>query len=159
LAESDKILALNDFNTIKEGLKNKKIVLVGGCFDIFHYGHLSFLKKAKASGDFLIVALESDEFIIKKKQRRPIHNQKQRAEILAALSMVDLILILPYISSDKGYFDLVKFIKPNIIAISDKDVQYNNKKKQAELIKGEVKIVSPLNNNFSTKKIINIYKI
>ena len=73
----------------------KNIVLVGGCFDIVHLGHLIFLEKAKAKGDILIVLLESDENIRKNKgQNRPINNQEDRALFLSKLKMVDKLDIL-----------------------------------------------------------------
>ena len=60
-----------------------KKVLVGGCFDFIHFGHISFLKQAKASGDYLIVALESDENVrLAKGDARPIHTQEQRKQKL-----------------------------------------------------------------------------
>ena len=55
-----KIVHLAEFKPYSE----KKTVLVGGCFDILHIGHVRFLQAAKKQGDILIVVLESDEFII-----------------------------------------------------------------------------------------------
>ncbi|PJA55208.1 glycerol-3-phosphate cytidylyltransferase, partial [Candidatus Roizmanbacteria bacterium CG_4_9_14_3_um_filter_33_18] len=97
--------------------KNKKSVLVGGCFDLIHYGHLKFLEKAKAQGDFLIVALESDEFIKKNKRKLQVHHQDERAEILSNLNMVDMIVLLPFFQTNNNYFELVKKISPSIIAV------------------------------------------
>ena len=134
--------------------RQKKTVLVGGCFDIIHYGHWQFLKKAKKEGNFLMVALESDEFIKKNKKRRPFHNQRQRAKILASFSMVDLVILLPFFKKDEDYFNLVKIIKPKIIAVTEGDSQLKNKKKQAEEVGASLKIVTPLVKNFSTTKII-----
>ena len=88
--------------------ENKKTVLVGGCFDLIHFGHLKFLEKAKEQGDFLIVALESDEFIKKYKKKLPVHRQLERAEILSNLNMIDLIILLPLFETNNDYFDLVK---------------------------------------------------
>lgn len=138
--------------------ENKKIVLVGGCFDLIHYGHLKFLERAKKRGDFLIVALESDEFIIKSKKRIPIHNQKQRAEILSHIDFVDMIILLPFFSSDNDYFEMVKKIKPKIIAVTFGDPQLKNKKKQAKTIGAKVKVVTSLLDGFSTTEIINKLK-
>ena len=131
-----------------------KIVLVGGCFDLLHYGHLTFLKKAKKEGDFLIVALESDEFIKDHKDRVSIHSQDQRAEILASLVFVDLVIKLPIFRSDIEYSSFVKKIKPSIIAITKGDKQLDNKKKQAQEVGAKVVTVSDLIRDFSTKEII-----
>ena len=65
-----------------------KIVLVGGCFDILHLGHVVFLEKAKKEGDVLVVLLESDEKVrFLKGKGRPVHTQSERAEILSALKV------------------------------------------------------------------------
>ncbi|MGB9707232.1 MAG: adenylyltransferase/cytidyltransferase family protein [Microgenomates group bacterium] len=154
-----KIITLSQFNQLKKNLKGKKIVLVGGCFDLFHFGHLSFLKKAKKTGDSLIIALESDEFIKKNKKREPVHNQQQRAEILSQLEIVDLIIKLPFFNKDEDYLSMVKLIKPHTIAVSENDPQIKNKLKQAKEINAQLKIVCPLIDNFSTTKILKKLKL
>ncbi len=136
----------------------KKTVLVGGCFDLLHYGHLTFLKKAKEQGDYLVVAVESDEFIKKKKKKEPIHNQNQRAEILASIIFVDLVVKLPYFPSDKEYYQLVEKINPSVIAVTKGDPQLQNKKKQAEKIGSRVEVVTSLLDPFSSKNIIRKLK-
>ena len=149
-----KAFAFKDICRLIRLIKDKKTVLVGGCFDILHFGHIKFLQKAKQEGEFLIIAIESDEFIRKNKRENPIHSQKKRAEILANLGFVDIVLLLPYFSSDKKYFELVKIINPNIIAITEGDPQLKNKKKQIESIGGKLKIVTPLLKQFSTRKLL-----
>ena len=126
---------------------------MGGCFDIFHYGHLIFLQKAKASGDYLVIALESDA-LIKKKGRQPFHSQQERAEILAALTIVDLVLILPDLKSDRDYLKLVEKVKPKTIAVSEKDVNYSKKVAQAKKVGAEIKIVAPLLKKFSSSQLV-----
>lgn len=70
------------------------MVFTNGCFDILHRGHIYILKKAKSLGDVLIVGLNSDSSVRKLKgENRPILPQNDRAEILAALEMVDYVLI------------------------------------------------------------------
>ena len=108
----------------------KKTVLVGGCFDILHYGHLRFLSQAKEKGEMLIVALESDTFIRKIKNKKPIHTQEQRAEILAHLNLVDMIILLP-LFTEKDYFDMVRVIHPHAIALTKGDPHLLEKSKQA----------------------------
>jgi len=133
--------------------KNKKI-LVGGCFDLLHYGHLQFLERARALGDYLVVALESDEFIKTHKQREPIHTQDQRAKILRGLRVVDQVIELPYLQTYEDYFTLVKQIQPQVIAVTAGDPQLANKQKQAAAIGAEVIEVTALVENLSTKAII-----
>ena len=153
-----KIASFKEIDEIIPKISAKKTVLVGGCFDLIHYGHLIFLKNAKKEGDFLIVALESDDFIKTHKDRTSIHNQEQRAEIISSLDFVDLVIILPFFKSDKEYSDLVKMIKPNVIAVTEGDKQIENKKKQAKMFGAQLKKVSNHIKGFSTKQIIKNFE-
>lgn len=132
---------------------DKKIVLVGGCFDILHYGHIQFLQKAKNIGDYLIVALEPDERIIQSKNRQPIHNQQERAYNLLALRFVDYVLLLPLLNGFGDYLGLVEAVKPHSIAVTDGDPQINNKKKQAEIVNAQLVIVTNRIEPFSSSMI------
>jgi cytidyltransferase-related domain len=154
VGKNKKIIFFSKISSAIPLFKNKKTVLVGGCFDIFHYGHFKFLSQAKKQGDFLIVALESDEFIKKNKRKEPVHNQEERAEILSSLNMVDLVIKLPLFSSYNDYFQMVKLIKPKVIAVTEGDIQLENKKKQAKEVGAEVKIVTPLVKKYSTRRIL-----
>ncbi len=149
------VIDFNDVSRIKNDLKNKKTVLVGGCFDVFHYGHLVFLKKAKDQGDYLIVILEPDEVIRERKKRKPVHNQEQRAQILEAIELVDLVIKIPHFTTDEGYWKLTEEIKPKIIAITEGDSQTENKKKQAKSVGGELRVVTPFIKDFSSTNITN----
>ncbi len=133
--------------------ENKKIVLVGGCFDILHFGHIQFLQKAKEIGDYLIVALEPDERIINYKSRTPVHTQKERACNLLALRSVDHVIMLPQLNGFNDYLALVKNIKPHIIAITNNDPQQDNKQKQADAVGAQLVIVTDMIGNFSSSAI------
>ncbi len=135
--------------------EKKKVILAGGCFDIFHYGHFVFLNKAKQKGDFLVVALESDEFILKKKMRKPVHSQQERAEILASLIFVDLVIKLPFFKSDSDYENLVRLIKPKIVAVSSFDPLISLKQSQVEKVGGRVEIVCGKIKNLSSSSILS----
>lgn len=118
-------------------------VLVGGCFDLLHYGHVRFLEEAKKLGDRLVVALESDENVRRMKgEGRPIHNQGQRKEMLEALSCVDEVMSLPPMSSHQEYYDLVTRVAPQIIAITEGDPLEANKRDQATKV-GATLVVIP----------------
>lgn len=134
-------------------LHDKKIVLAGGCFDLLHYGHFTFLQNAKKEGDILIIALESDAFITEKKKRKPIHTQMQRAEILASLHMVDYVILLPYFTSDAEYTELVSKVNPSVIAITGGDSKKDKKENQSKTVNAELKVVSSLLPEFSTTQI------
>ena len=133
--------------------QNQQIVLVGGCFDIIHFGHIQFLEKAKQAGDYLIVALEPDERIINHKHRTPIHTQAERAHNLLALRHVDHIIMLPMLYGFQDYLDLVQTIKPHVIAITNDDPQLPNKQKQADAVCAQLVIVTDMIGNFSSSAI------
>lgn len=72
----------------------KKLVFTNGCFDIIHAGHIAYLKQAKALGDYLVVAINSDDIVAKLKgPKRPINNIHYRSMVLAALMMVDWVIV------------------------------------------------------------------
>ncbi|MCD6319735.1 MAG: D-glycero-beta-D-manno-heptose 1-phosphate adenylyltransferase [Candidatus Desulfofervidaceae bacterium] len=89
-----------------------RIVFTNGCFDILHVGHVRYLKDAKACGDKLIVAINSDASVKKiKGERRPIVPQAERAEVVAALEFVDKVVIFDELTP----LDLITFLQPDIL--------------------------------------------
>ena len=72
----------------------RQVVFTNGCFDLLHVGHVRYLARARACGDLLVVGLNSDASVRRiKGECRPIVSQDQRAEVLAALSCVDFVVI------------------------------------------------------------------
>ncbi len=148
-----KILSLSSLKSGKID-KTKKIVLVGGCFDILHYGHLKFLQKSRDAGDVLMLLLESDEFILKVKKKKPVHTQAQRAEILAALGYVDYVILLPLLKNpDSDYEGIVKDIHPSVIALTEGDSKLAQKQKFARSINAELLSI-PFLSSFSSSQLI-----
>lgn len=91
---SKSILDINFENTI---IKNKrssgmKRVITYGTFDLLHYGHINLLKRAKALGDYLIVAISTDEFNWNEKHKKTYFTYEQRKQLLEALRYVDLVI-------------------------------------------------------------------
>lgn len=138
---------MNNILNIEQAIKtaqrlhkqNKSIVLVGGCFDILHVGHIALLEEAKKKGDILFVLLESDETVKNRKgNSRPLQTQEERARILSSLYFVDYVVLLPNRLTDKNYDDLVIGIKPAIIATTKGDLQRKHKERQARLINSVV---------------------
>jgi len=132
--------------------ENTKSVLVGGCFDIIHIGHVRFLEAARNHGDKLIIALEGDEFIKNRKKREPFHSQEERAEVLSALHNVDEVVLLPLLTSTEDYALLVEKIHPAIIAITENDPQEENKRTLADRIGAKViSVISTIPHKSTTK--------
>ncbi len=147
-------LEQENINTPLERNSGFKTVLVGGCFDIIHYGHLQFLSQAKALGNHLIIALEPDEKILQAKKRAPIHSIEQRAAILAELRLVDEIVLLPVLRGYEEYLQLVTILKPVFIAVTEGDSQLENKRKQAEAAGSRLVVVTDHLETLSSSRII-----
>jgi len=74
----------------------KKLVATNGCFDLLHVGHVRYLRAARALGDALAVGLNGDQSVRELKGiGRPVNNESDRAEVLAALECVDFVTIFP----------------------------------------------------------------
>lgn len=69
-----------------------KRVITYGTFDLLHYGHINLLRRAKEMGDFLVVALSTDEFNWKDKQKKCYFTYEQRKALLEAIRYVDLVI-------------------------------------------------------------------
>lgn len=92
--------------------QGKRVVFTNGCFDLLHPGHTRYLTEARKLGDALVVALNSDASVrTLKGGGRPIQPEAERAEILAALSAVDLVTIF----DDLTPRDLVRRMLPQVL--------------------------------------------
>lgn len=110
-----KVKKLGEIRKIVSRLKKgkKKIVFTNGCFDILHYGHVTYLKKCKSLGDFLIIGLNSDSSVKKiKGEGRPITGERERAAVLSALEFVDYVVLF----DQKTPEELIKAIEPDVLA-------------------------------------------
>jgi rfaE bifunctional protein nucleotidyltransferase chain/domain len=149
-----KILAHNLIQQELQLVKDKKI-LVGGCFDILHSGHIHFLSSAKKIGGTLVVLLESDEKIKAiKGNERPVNAQKERAYLLSALADVDYIILLPHFTNDQEYEKLISIIQPDYFAITKDDPVNRYVKKYAQQLNSRVVEVIDRLSEYSTSKII-----
>lgn len=82
------------FHVAREKRNGRRIVFTNGCFDLLHPGHLKCLEEARRLGDFLVVAINSDESVRRLKgDGRPLVPQEERAEVLAALECVDAVVV------------------------------------------------------------------
>lgn len=67
-------------------------IITYGTFDLLHYGHINLLKRAKALGDYLIVALSTDEFNWNSKQKKCYFSYEKRKQLLESIRYVDLVI-------------------------------------------------------------------
>lgn len=106
---------------------NNQLVWVSGVFDLLHFGHVQFLREAKALGKNLLVVTHSDKYVkLVKGDNRPYHNENERAEILSELISVDYVCIWD------GWENITDFalqIKPSIFAITQKSYDHSQNKK------------------------------
>jgi rfaE bifunctional protein nucleotidyltransferase chain/domain len=89
------------------------VILTNGCFDLFHVGHIRYLKGAKELGGFVVVGINSDRQVrILKGEGRPLMPETERAEIVAALRDVDAVTIF----DEPTVSELIEAIRPDIHA-------------------------------------------
>ncbi|MEI7640282.1 MAG: adenylyltransferase/cytidyltransferase family protein [bacterium] len=82
--------------------QGKKIVFANGCFDIMHVGHIRFLRSARSKGDVLVVGLNSDASVRRLKGKgRPLVNENERAEMMAAFEFVNYVVIFNELTVEK----------------------------------------------------------
>ena len=128
------------------------VVFTNGCFDILHRGHVEYLSDAKACGDKLVLALNSDSSVLKLKgDPRPIQNQEDRTIILNALESVDLVVVF----DQDTPAEIIQTLLPDVVAkggdytpetIVGADIVTSNG--------GEVKVI-PFRTGYSSSKIID----
>ena len=156
-----KIKTIEELKNIVNELKkqNKKIVTTNGVFDILHIGHIKYLQEAKKLGDVLIVAINSD---VSTKQikgpKRPLNNENDRSEAIAALECVDYVTIF----NEENPIKFLEKIKPDIHAKGgDYNINQIIEKDAVEKNNGKV-ILIPEVKGYSTtdfiNKIIEVYK-
>lgn len=92
--------------------QGRRLVFTNGCFDLLHVGHVRYLQEARRLGDLLFVGLNSDASVKRLKgQDRPLQNESDRAEIMAALGCVDFACLFTEDTPAK----LIEAVKPDIL--------------------------------------------
>ncbi len=135
-----------------------KVAFTNGCFDILHYGHVSYLEKAKRLADILIVALNSDGSVKRiKGKARPVMKLRNRMRIIAALECVDFVTSF----NQSTPLEVIKLLKPDILikggdwsqdSIVGKDIvnSYGGNVATIPYIKGQssTKFIKIINENY-----------
>lgn len=92
--------------------QGKRVVFTNGCFDLLHYGHVQYLEDARAKGDILVVALNSDRSLMRLKgPRRPLVKQFDRMRIIAALESVDYVTLF----GAQTPRHLIEMLRPDVL--------------------------------------------
>lgn len=144
--------------TLIKKIKNKKVVLCHGVFDLLHFGHIRHFEEAKSYGDILIVSITPDRHV-NKGPSRPMFKENIRLKSLAALEIVDYVTINDGVSA----INIIKKLKPNFYCKGPdykdhkRDVTKNIKKEKEAVKSCGGKIVYTSGETFSSGSIINKY--
>ncbi|NLK93723.1 MAG: glycerol-3-phosphate cytidylyltransferase [Clostridiales bacterium] len=109
-----------------------KRVITYGTFDLLHYGHINLLKNAKALGDYLIVALSTDEFNLKEKNKKCYFSYEKRKQLLEAIRYVDLVV--PEESWEQKITDIDKYFVDIFVMGNDWEGKFDFLKEKCEVI-------------------------
>lgn len=110
----NKLVSLEEAVSIRRDLArdNKRVVLTNGCFDVLHAGHTHLLRQARAHGDILFVALNSDASVLRLKgPKRPVNQQADRIDVLSSLSCVDHIILF----DSNTPLHLIDALRPDVL--------------------------------------------
>ena len=134
---------------------DKRLVFTNGVFDLLHVGHVRYLTEARSLGDVLLVAINSDRTVRQLKgETRPIFAEAERAEILAALRVVDYVTIFDDVSPRS----LIATLLPDILVKGgDYALDQIHGREEVEAAGGKV-ISLPFVDGASTTSIINRMK-
>jgi D-beta-D-heptose 7-phosphate kinase/D-beta-D-heptose 1-phosphate adenosyltransferase len=93
--------------------QGKRIVFTNGCFDLIHPGHVRYLRAARRLGDVLVVAVNTDASVrrLGKGPGRPLNRERDRAEVLAALEMVDYVTLF----GEETPVALIRELRPDVL--------------------------------------------
>jgi rfaE bifunctional protein nucleotidyltransferase chain/domain len=153
----DKIRSLEDMLAERARLRNDgaRLVFTNGVFDLLHVGHVRYLAQARALGDALLVAINSDRTVRELKgSDRPIFDQAERAEILAALRQVDYVVVFDDISPRS----LITQLLPDVLVKGgDYELEEIHGREEVEAAGGRV-IALPFVDGASTSSLIERMK-
>ena len=109
-----------------------KKVITYGTFDLLHYGHINLLRRAKALGDYLIVALSTDEFNWNEKQKKCYFTYEERKQLLEAIRYVDLVI--PENSWEQKVEDVKEFKVDTFVIGDDLEGKFDFLKDYCEVV-------------------------
>lgn len=109
-----------------------KRVITYGTFDLLHYGHINLLRRAKQQGDYLIVALSTDEFNWNEKKKKCYFSYEIRKQLLEAIRYVDLVI--PEESWEQKKTDIKEYHVDTFVMGDDWEGKFDFLKEDCEVI-------------------------
>ncbi|HYY94326.1 MAG TPA: D-glycero-beta-D-manno-heptose 1-phosphate adenylyltransferase [Pyrinomonadaceae bacterium] len=147
-----------ELRRVREGLRaaGRRLVFTNGCFDLLHVGHVRYLRQARALGDALLVAVNSDRSVrALKGAGRPVLSESERAELLAALSSVDFVTVF----DEESPRSLIAEVLPDVLVKGgDYALEEIHGREEVERAGGRV-VALPFVEGASTTSIIERVKL
>lgn len=151
----EKILSASQLTAFRRKNTGRKIVFTVGAFELLHWGHLEFLKKAKTLGDLLVVGIASDESRRKLKgEPYPLITDRTRAETLAHFPFIDAVVVV----NEENVCQEIKLLKPKVFYTVAKDwregIREENEEKLVKAWQGKVIKARYLSPNLSSSRMV-----
>jgi rfaE bifunctional protein nucleotidyltransferase chain/domain len=149
------VISVEELARVSEKLRaaGKRLVVTNGCFDLLHLGHVQYLEAARKLGDALAVGVNGDASVRGLKgDGRPLNNENDRAQVLAALRAVDYVTVFPEVRAT----EFLERVRPAIYAKGgDYKPETLNAEERAALEKigAEIRII-PFEAGYSTSSLI-----
>jgi rfaE bifunctional protein nucleotidyltransferase chain/domain len=135
--------------------QGKRIVLTNGAFDLLHVGHVRYLQAAKAFGDVLVVAVNSDASVKRAKgPQRPVVSESERAELVSALACVDYVTVF----SDDTVVPIIRALKPDVHAKGTDYTEESVPERDEVIANGGIVKIAGDPKNHSTTALVDVLK-
>jgi D-glycero-beta-D-manno-heptose 1-phosphate adenylyltransferase len=150
------VASLDEVARLARALKSDghRIVLTSGSFDLIHLGHVKYLAKAKELGDVLIVGVDSDAKISRRKgPDRPMVPQAERLELLAHQRPVDFV----YLKDDEPRWALIRAVEPDVLVITEGNSYGEADRRALEELCGRVEVLERQASVTTSERIRQMY--
>ncbi len=152
----DRLKTIDEIGKFSEHCKGigLRVVMTQGSFDLFHIGHKAYLAVARSLGDILVVGVDSDEKITRRKgKNRPVVPQEERLDVLAGLRSVDVLVLK---NADDPKWTLLKAVRPDVLVVSESTKQFDEEEKsRLKEFCGEVVVLPPQAKTSTSARIRN----
>lgn len=154
----EKIVTKEAMATEREHLRSvgKIVVFTNGCFDILHSGHITYLDFARRQGDVLVLGMNSDDSVRRNKgDDRPINDEQERAQVLAALECIDYVVLF----DEDEPASLVDALLPDVLVKGEDWAHYVSGREAVESAGGKVVLAKMVDGRSTTGTIERILKV